>query len=97
MTAACQPTLDDARTLLAAGEDLYEQALARAKEITENGRTIDDHQVLTERIAYAATEARAAREVITYAEVVAAEGRNTEALDRLWATAAASREVEPHA
>ncbi len=89
MTATSHPTLSDARSLLAAGEQLFEKALASAKEITENGRTIDDHQVLTERIAYAATEVRAAREVLDYADAVVAEGRSTEALERLWATSAA--------
>ncbi len=89
MTATASPTLSDARTLLAAGEQLFDGALARAREITENGRAIDDHQVLTERIAYAATEIRAAREVLAYAERVREEGRSTDALERLCAVAAA--------
>ncbi|MDJ0787272.1 MAG: acyl-CoA dehydrogenase family protein [Myxococcota bacterium] len=68
-------TLDDARSLLAAGEAFLEPVLARTKEITEGGRTIDDHQVLVDRVAYAATEARAAREVIAYTERAESEGR----------------------
>ncbi len=61
------PTLDDARQLLAAADSLLAGALARARVLTKNGKAIDDHQVLAERVAYAATEARAARELIEYA------------------------------
>jgi (2S)-methylsuccinyl-CoA dehydrogenase len=73
MTAT--PTLDDAQTLLAAAENLTQQAVIRAREITDGGKRIDDHQVLAERVAYAATEARAAREVIEFAGTARAEGR----------------------
>jgi (2S)-methylsuccinyl-CoA dehydrogenase len=75
MSTPTLPTLDDARTLLAAAEGLLESALGRAREITQGGRAIDDHQVLAERVSYAATEARAARELVEYAARVAAEGR----------------------
>ncbi len=88
MTTSPQPSLQGARTLLAAGQALFDTALARAKEITEDGAAIDDHQVLTERIAYAATEIRAAKEVLDYADSVVAEGRSTDALERLWSTSA---------
>lgn len=81
------PTLDDARALLAPAELLLEGALARARELTQQGRAIDDHQVLAERVAYAATEARAARELIAYVERVKAEGRADALLE---ATAAAA-------
>ncbi len=57
------PTLEDARPLLAAAESLVEKALGRAREITDGGRSIDAHQVLAERVAYAATEVRAAQEL----------------------------------
>jgi (2S)-methylsuccinyl-CoA dehydrogenase len=82
-------TLADAHSLLAAGESLFDRALARAREITEAGAAIDEHQVLTERIAYAATEVRAAREVLIHAEAAVAEGRGSAPLERLWATSAA--------
>jgi (2S)-methylsuccinyl-CoA dehydrogenase len=75
MSTPALPTLDDARALLAAADSLLENALARAREITRNGAAIDDHQVTTERVAYAATEGRAARELVEYAAGVAAEGR----------------------
>ena len=58
------PTLADARVLLEACETLCETVLERAREVTQGGRAIDDHQVLSERVAYAATEARAARELV---------------------------------
>jgi (2S)-methylsuccinyl-CoA dehydrogenase len=58
------PTLEDARHLCAAADRLVERALERAREITEAGRRIDEHQVLAQRVAYAATQARAARETV---------------------------------
>jgi (2S)-methylsuccinyl-CoA dehydrogenase len=85
------PQLDDARTLLAAGETLVDRALARGREITEGGRAIDDHQVLAERVAYAATEARAARELVDYVAAVRAEGRGDALLETV--TAAATAEL----
>ncbi|MEE2674366.1 MAG: acyl-CoA dehydrogenase family protein [Myxococcota bacterium] len=89
MTATPQPDLEGARTLVAAGQALFDKALARAKEITENGGGIDDHQVLTERVAYTATEIRAANEVLDNADAVVAEGRSSDSLERLWSTSAA--------
>ena len=68
MSTPALPTLADAQTLLAAADSFLDAALARARDITKNGAAIDDHQVLSERVAYAATEARAARELIAYAE-----------------------------
>jgi (2S)-methylsuccinyl-CoA dehydrogenase len=87
MSDPALPTLDDARALLAPAEMLLEGAVARAREITKSGAAIDDHQVLAERVAYAATEARAARELIGYVERTQAEGRADALLE---ATAAAA-------
>jgi len=64
------PTLNDARTLLSGAEDLISRAIARASEITDGGKRIDDHQVLAERVAYAATEGRAARELIEFTSAI---------------------------
>lgn len=75
MSTPALPTLADAKALLAAADSFLDAALARAREITKNGAAIDDHQVLSERVAYAATEARAARELVAYAEGVQQEGR----------------------
>jgi (2S)-methylsuccinyl-CoA dehydrogenase len=69
------PSLDDARTLLEASERLVTRALERAREVTGGGRAIDDHQVLAERVAYAATQARAARELVEAVAAARVEGR----------------------
>ena len=53
---------------LAAARGLTDRATARASELTEGGKRIDDHQVLAERVAYAATEARAAAELMAFVE-----------------------------
>ena len=81
MATATHPTLDDAQTLLAAATGLLERAIEAGKRLTDNGKQIDDHQVATERIAYAATEAVAAHEVLVSAESIRAEGRSTPALE----------------
>ncbi len=64
-----------------AGRDLVEPALDRARTLTEQGKTIDDHQVVTERVAYAATEVRAASETIAFVKALRAEGRSSEMLE----------------
>ena len=81
MSTPAHPTLEDAQTLLAAGTTLLEHAVTAGKSLTEGGKRIDDHQVITERIAYAATEAVAAHEVIASAEALRAEGRSNPMLD----------------
>ncbi|MBW2290499.1 MAG: hypothetical protein JRG90_22160 [Deltaproteobacteria bacterium] len=68
------PTLNDARILLAGADDLIARALARAREITDGGKRIDDHQVLSERVTYAATEGRAAQDMIARTAAALAEG-----------------------
>ena len=57
-------SLDDARVVLDAGSKLLAEAVAAAKTLTADGKNIDDHQVATERVAYAATEAVAAHEML---------------------------------
>ena len=81
MTAT--PTLDDARPLLAAAESLLEKALAAATELTDGGARIDDHQVVSDAVAYAATQARAARELLERIDRTKAEGRCNAALETL--------------
>jgi (2S)-methylsuccinyl-CoA dehydrogenase len=83
------PTLDDARTLLRAADALLDHALARAREITQGGRAIDDHQVLAERVVYAATEGRAARELVAAVTEEQAAGRAEPARAALAAAATA--------
>jgi (2S)-methylsuccinyl-CoA dehydrogenase len=69
MPPASQPaTLADARTLADAARDLAAVAVARAAELTRHGEAIDEYQVVVDKVAYAATEARAAVELVTAAE-----------------------------
>jgi (2S)-methylsuccinyl-CoA dehydrogenase len=89
MTDAPLPRLADAPPLLAAAEKLVAAALARARAITRAGEAIDEHQVLSERVAYAATEARAARELLDWTERVAKEGRADAWLEALCAAGVA--------
>ena len=82
MSSLPHPTLEDAKSLLDAGSALLDRAVEAARQLTAKGEKIDDHQVLTERIAYAATESVAARSVIEGIEAVRAEGRSHELLEQ---------------
>jgi (2S)-methylsuccinyl-CoA dehydrogenase len=73
--------LADAKALVAGAEAVLALALDRGRSLTDNGKRIDDHQVTTERVAYAATEGRAARELVAFAERAAREGRCDRALE----------------
>jgi (2S)-methylsuccinyl-CoA dehydrogenase len=64
---------DDARIALAAVRSLTDTAVARCAELTGGGRRIDDHQVVVDRVAYAATEARAAAELAVAADAAPAD------------------------
>ena len=70
-------TLDDARLVLDAGSKLLSDAVTAARKSTRDGKQIDDHQVITERVAYAATEAVAAHEMLAAFEAVAEAGQST--------------------
>ena len=59
--------------LIAAIDALVREALAVASRRTEGGKGTDDEQVHCERLAYAATEAHAARDLLTYAAGVAVQ------------------------
>ena len=74
-------SLDDAGALVDGAEALLSRALERARALTGNGKAIDEHQVTTERVAYAATEGRAARALLAQARRIAAEGRGDRALE----------------
>jgi (2S)-methylsuccinyl-CoA dehydrogenase len=58
----------DRRVIEVAAGALAQRAVAAARELTSDGRAIDDHQVVVERVAHAATEAR------VIAELAAAPG-----------------------
>ena len=66
-----------ARTLVDAAQKAVGKAIKAAADLTDAGRTIDDHQVHAERIAQLATFARAAEELAAYCE------RQTDAKDRV--------------
>lgn len=68
-------TLTNARALAEAIGGLSASAVVRARQLTDAGLRIDDHQVQCERLAYIATEARAAAALVEYAERLASEGR----------------------
>ncbi len=89
-SAIPHPTLADGTSLVEAAERLVASALEKAGSLTEGGRGIDDHQVLVERVAYAATEARAARDLVAYVEGLRAEGRSNELLETIAAVEAAN-------
>lgn len=76
-------TLDDARLILDAGSKLLADAVAAARKLTANGKKIDDHQVITERVAYAATEAVAAHEVLAAFDAWAAEGQGSRMREKI--------------
>jgi len=82
MTATPHPTLEDARALLTAATQLLEKSVTAARKLTSNGARIDDHQVVTERVAYASTEAVAAHEVIASIEALQSEGRSHAVLEK---------------
>lgn len=66
-TARTDVSLSDVERVLAAADALLAQLLAHARILTENGNKIDEHQVLAERLAYSATELRAAHALIDVA------------------------------
>ncbi|HTE86551.1 MAG TPA: acyl-CoA dehydrogenase family protein [Dehalococcoidia bacterium] len=59
--------LEQVEVLLSAAEGLFQRILETAQSCTDKGRRLDDFQVLTERVAYQATELRAAAEIHSYA------------------------------
>jgi (2S)-methylsuccinyl-CoA dehydrogenase len=79
--------MEDTKVILAAAERLAERAVQSARTITSDGARIDDHQVLAERVAYAATEVRAARELYDF--VAAAGGRASATLHAMAAAGVA--------
>ena len=67
--------LAGARALTELASQAAESAIAAGARLTDGGRLIDDHQPHAERIAQLATEARAAEELLAYAESQAAAGK----------------------
>jgi (2S)-methylsuccinyl-CoA dehydrogenase len=67
-------SLASARELADILGQVARSAVESAARLTEGGRTIDDHQVHAERVALLATDARAASELVGYAQSQAANG-----------------------
>src|SRR6187549_3021007 len=53
----------DLASFRGAARSLAERAVEAARALTRNGEAIDEHQVVVERVAYAATEARVITEL----------------------------------
>ena len=68
-------TLSQARELAATAQRLADAAITRGRELTGAGADIDEHQVLCERLAQIATEARAAQALVDYAERLSASAK----------------------
>src|SRR5690606_10165935 len=75
MTTTELNAIATARRLVDASQGVVDAALAHGATVTEGGRLIDDHQVHTERLAYLATQVRAASELVAYAERLAGAGQ----------------------
>jgi (2S)-methylsuccinyl-CoA dehydrogenase len=63
-----------AAPLLSALGRVVEAAIEHARKQTDRGKGIDEHQVHCERVSYLATELRAAKALLEYAEMAAQEG-----------------------
>lgn len=83
-------------SIVSAIEAVVAESIAAARKRTGNGAGIDEEQVQAERLAYAATEARAARDLLNYARACAGNRRDAvaetmagvfaaEVARRLWA------------
>src|SRR5690349_12593876 len=68
MSSEVDASLADARQILDAAQALTDAAVAAASKLTGGGERIDEHQVIVERVAYAATEVRAATELLAAAD-----------------------------
>jgi (2S)-methylsuccinyl-CoA dehydrogenase len=70
-----------ARTLVDASQHAIRAALAHHSKVTHAGVDVDAHQVHTERVAYLATQVRAAEELVAFAERLAAAGKPDETIE----------------
>jgi (2S)-methylsuccinyl-CoA dehydrogenase len=83
MTTADATPAATARRLVDAAQGVVDAALRHGAEVTEGGARIDDHQVHVERLAYLATQVRAAHDLVAYAERLAEGGRPDAAQERM--------------
>lgn len=68
--------LDQVERLVATADTVVREALEVASRRTDGGKGIDDEQVHCERLAYAATEVAAAKDLLAYARAVPAADRD---------------------
>lgn len=73
-------SLEDVGRLIDATATVVDAALAVARERTDGGQGIDREQAHCERLAYAATEVRAARDFLAYVREAQAAGQDVEQL-----------------
>lgn len=91
------------RQLVSATETLVTAALAVARRRTEGGKGIDTAQAQCERLAYAATELAAAKDLFAYAQAAAAHGQRDAVIEEMAAVFAAevahrlSSQIDAHA
>jgi alkylation response protein AidB-like acyl-CoA dehydrogenase len=74
--ATTDGTFVQARTILTALERTLERALAHTRQTTQAGQDIDGFQWHCERLAYRATELRAAQDILHYAETLESQGQD---------------------
>ncbi|MFQ5471865.1 MAG: acyl-CoA dehydrogenase family protein [Dehalococcoidia bacterium] len=74
-------TLESARRLSDIAEQIADAAASSAAQRMDGGKQIDAHQVHAERVAQVATEARAAQELVAYAESQAEAGKRDELVE----------------
>ncbi len=72
-----------ARTLVDIAQRIIGAAVKHAAEVTQGGALIDDHQVHTERVAYLATQVRAAHDLTAFVERVREAGKPEALQERL--------------
>jgi (2S)-methylsuccinyl-CoA dehydrogenase len=61
----------DRQQIAAAATEIADRAIAAARTLTDHGASIDDHQVVVDRVAYVATEARVIAELAKAPDAVA--------------------------
>ena len=74
MTISTTSPLTDARQLVDVAQGVIDASLQSAARVMQGGELLDDHQVHGERLAYLATQVRAASDLVAFAERVAAAG-----------------------
>jgi len=70
-------------TIIRAARAAIDEAIAAARNLTHDGKAIDEHQVHAERIAYAATEVAAAEALAAYAAARRVAGGGDDTIDRM--------------